>query len=217
MNKKVKVLTVVFSCEKNKNLWKEILSRKVRNLIIVKGGLTKEKYNLKDKILSLNCNDYYDGLPEKTISVIDVFLKNPSFKEFTHILKVDDHDTFFDDKTIGKIENIKIKPEDDYVGQRIWVSSSGKLSSKWHIQSGQCKENSYWSNREYKGEIPNSFARGGQAYILSRNAMQQINKVYSMNDLEELSKIHIYEDVMVGLLLEKAGINVKHLRFGVKI
>ncbi len=217
MNKKVKVLTVVFSCEKNKNLWKEILSRKVRNLIIVKGGLTKERYNLKDKILSLNCNDYYDGLPEKTISVIDVFLKNPSFKEFTHILKVDDHDTFFDDKTIEKIENIKIKSEDDYVGQRIWVSSSGKLSSKWHIQSGQCKENSYWSNREYKGEIPNSFARGGQAYILSRNAMQQINKVYSMNDLEELSKIHIYEDVMVGLLLEKAGINAKHLRFGVKI
>ena len=115
------------------------------------------------------------------------------------------------------IDQKKIKPEDDYVGQRIWVSSSGKLSSKWHIQSGQCKENSYWSNREYKGEIPNSFARGGQAYILSRNAMQQINKVYSMNDLEELSKIHIYEDVMVGLLLEKAGINVKHLRFGVKI
>ena len=130
---------------------------------------------------------------------------------------MDDHDTFFNESTIHKIENIKIKPKDDYVGQRIWHKSSGRLCPKWHLRENKCPKDSYWFNKEYHGAVPNSFARGGQAYILSRNAMEHINKTYSMDDLEELSRTHIYEDVMVGLILEKAGISAKHLRFGVKI
>lgn len=217
MSDRAKVFVMVFSCVKNSHLWADIISRGVKDMLIVRGGLSGKKYSIKDNILSLNCNDDYDGLPEKTISVVDVFLNDPYFKDFTHILKVDDHDTFFDNATIEKIENIKIKPDDDYVGQRVWHSSSGRLCSKWHLQGKKCKEASYWSNREYDGEVPDSFARGGQAYILSRNAMEHINKTYSMDDLEELSKAHIYEDVMVGLILQKAGISAKHLRFGVKI
>ena len=37
------------------------------NYIIVQGGDVSDNYDIDSKILSINCNDKYEGLPEKVL------------------------------------------------------------------------------------------------------------------------------------------------------
>lgn len=78
---------------------------------------------------------------------------------------------------------------------------------------GRVPKDSYWNNRKYTGKMK-PYADGGCSYILSRKAVKEITKQYGFNKLEQVYKDHIYEDMMVGLLLNKVGITpVKHYYF----
>jgi len=212
---KMCILVVVVSCNKHKNLW-STLKDKTKNLIIISGTNDRSKpifFNKKNKILWINCNDYYDGLPEKIVLTIEEILKNPKFRNITHILKIDDHDTFFNN---DHIENLYKCPDlqiYDYLGQKknCWYKEK-----KCNYHFGKVPKYSYWHNRTT--DISNiTYFDGGCSYILNRKAMQLINNKYNSSNIDELRVTEIYEDVMVGrILLNNNTIKYKELNYEIK-
>lgn len=87
----------------------------------------------------------------------------------------------------------------DYSGQRI--NGAGPFDRKWYFS--KCPEKSPWYNSEYNGEyLP--WADGGCGYILSRKAMNIIVNKKKSN--LEICENDIYEDLMIGKLLNKNNI-----------
>ena len=60
------------------------------NYIIVQGGDVANEYNKNSKILSINCNDKYEGLPEKVIKTYKYVVESNEFSKYTHFVKLDD-------------------------------------------------------------------------------------------------------------------------------
>ena len=50
------------------------------------------------------------------------------------------------------------------------------------------------------------YADGGCSYVLSRSALRLITNEYGFDQLDTVYKNHIYEDVMIGLLLKKHNV-----------
>jgi hypothetical protein len=78
----------------------------------------------------------------------------------------------------------------DYLGNVHY----GDGNRQWHVG----RAGNFWDRIPYLGEFK-PWCMGGFGYILSRNALEKI--VPNFNYLD-----HIYEDVYIGLLLNKAGI-----------
>jgi hypothetical protein len=201
------MIVLVISCKKNQDLWPNIFKRGVANLYIACGGF--EKTRLNGNILELNCNDLYDGLPEKVILAYEFIFKNIPF---THILKVDDHDTEF---TSEQIQSIQVKFKDilekqNYIGQNL-VKQQGER--RHHF--GKVLSNSFWYNRPYNG-IFRPWLGGGETYILSKNAVHCILKKYNQSTLNILRTNEIFEDVMVAKILFEYDIHPYKLDYGIK-
>jgi hypothetical protein len=188
----MRVLLVIMSCLKNDFLWKSILE-KHKDCIIFCGKKLDTPYLFKDRILTLNCRDTYEGLPEKVICMIDAVLSIPEFSNVTHIFKIDDHDTGVSSDVVRRIDTNIFRQH--YIGQ---VVCRGGFNRKHHI--GKCSKDSKWNTRPYLGRY-STFAYGGTGYILSRKAMTVINNKYKPKDIETVYNYHIYEDVMIGLIL----------------
>jgi len=205
----INILVVIISCEKNREKWNEILNRGINNIIIAYGGAWCES-SFYNKYLHLACNDKYEGLPEKTISVIDFILKFPKFSSVTHILKLDDNMKFTKqniDIIINKYS--KILDTQHYIGQYI----RSNIKRDYHLE--KITPYSYWSNRTYEGFIPKFLYRNA-SYILSRTAMIAINNTFSINNLKYINKTFIYEDVMVGLILKANNIKPYELNYEIE-
>lgn len=200
INKKIdsNPLVVVLSCKKNEHLWSKIIEKNINNLIIFCGDpKLKSNYLYKNKILYLKCEDTYDYLPTKIYMMITAILEIDDFSSITHIFKLDDHDTEFDIYIINKIKSI-ITKNMDYSGQRI---NHAPCSKVWHY--GKCPITSIWYNKPYLGDsVP--WCDGGCGYILSRKSMKLIK--YSLSK-KEIYKNHIYEDVMIAIVLKQHNIN----------
>ena len=54
-----------------------------RNYIIVQGGCDRNTYDINSKILSLNCNDKYEGLPEKIVKTYKYIIESDIFDQYT--------------------------------------------------------------------------------------------------------------------------------------
>lgn len=203
----IKLLTVVLSCKKHEDLWQKILQRNIPNLIILSGGF--EETRLDGHILQLKCNDLYEGIPEKIILAYEFIYKNI---EFTHILKVDDHDTEFTSEQITNIQvNFKnILDTKDYIGQRL---NSGEGNRKWHIK--KVSDNSQWKKKEYTGKYK-PWLGGGETYILSKNAIHCILSKYNELTLDILRTSEIYEDIMISKILFENKIYPFELNYGIK-
>jgi len=211
--KNIHILIVIVSCCKNNQLWNEIKNRTNNELIIIAGTNDKniKGYDKSNKILYLNCNDYYDGLPEKIILMIEEVLNNPEFSHITHILKIDDHDNFFNDNVINNLYNYDELLYFDYIGQKKNCWEEIEIGN-YHF--GKVPENSYWYNRE--APIDNVvYFDGGCSYILNRKAMKIINNVYNSNNIDELRVTYIYEDLMIGKILDNNNVNFKQLNYGI--
>lgn len=116
--KPINILVTVLSCKKNSHLWEELKNR-TENLIIFTGSYDKKTYHDKHaKMLYLRCNDNYEGLPEKMVLMIEQILTLPEFKDVTHILKIDDHDTYFTNDNIKNLYNLKELHLYNYIGQK---------------------------------------------------------------------------------------------------
>jgi len=209
-NNPVNLLVVVVSCKKHKYLWPIILERGINNLIILSGGYS-DSY-LDSNILYLNYNDLYEGLPEKIICAIDFILKCPKFNSVTHILKVDDHDTLFTKDTINNIilNHKDILNTNDYIGQSIKYECK---DPNYHMIN--TSSNSIWKNKSYSGKI-SMYCDGGRSYILSRYAMKCINQTFHINNLDYVRNNHIYEDMMIGLILNAYNIVPFELNYGIR-
>ena len=199
------ILVLVISCRKHCHLWESILSRNQENTLIVCGGFSESTLN--GKIVQLQCSDDYDGLPEKTLYAFEFIMNNPTFNNFTHVLKADDHDTYF---TSEQIKDIEIKYQsvlksEHYIGQRIIPENV--MGRQHHFP--RVLPNSKWYNKMYT-EPYFPYLGGGETYILSRGAMFCIIK-----HKHELDK-HVLEDAMMGYILIKYKIHPYQLNYGIK-
>jgi len=212
----MKILVVVMSCNKHQHLWQTITSKKINELIIFTGGSDKTFLDEKNKILHLKCNDFYEGLPEKMILMIEFVLHSNYFSDITHIIKIDDHDNNFTEENIENLYNLAELKEYHYVGQRLvnktqypWQWSD---ANKWHL--GKVSENSYWHEKNFAGGyVP--WLDGGCSYILSRDAMKCVWSWYNSSNLKDLREREIFEDAMMGKILYHHSIFPKEKNYGI--
>jgi hypothetical protein len=210
--KNINILVTVLSCKKHSHLWEE-LKHRTNNLLIFTGSYDKSTiYDKNSKILYLNCNDCYEGLPEKIILMIEKILTLPEFKNVTHILKIDDHDTYFTDENIKNLHNLNELHFYNYIGQKL-IHRPRNTWSDYHF--GKIYKNSHWYNK--KGNISNAtWLDGGCSYILSRKAMKVINKIYNSSNINIIRMKEIYEDVMIGRLLKSRNIHPHEINYNIK-
>ena len=159
------------------------------DFVIVKGMDSNNKqielYDELTHVLSLDSNDYYEGLPEKTIKSFKFIYNNSLFDKYTFLCKLDDDIII---KQLFKFTNLP-----DYCGR---LNNSYDGDRKWHI--GKCSKNSIFNTTEYKGYyVP--WCLGGNGYFLSRNALKFI--ILDMNYKNE-----IYEDLYVAKILHRNNI-----------
>ena len=207
-------LIVVLSCKKNKHLWDDIL-KQGPNIIIFCGDEKTEQFRYENRVLYLNCNDNYEGLPEKVICMIDAVLKINIFNNFTHFIKIDDHDAIINYDRVINLSQMYVNGN-DYCGFLIsGIKQDGTymkpgtfyVNRRYHFN--KCSEDSQWNNKEYSG-IYAPYAWGG-LYILSRKSLVFINSIYTSNSIEEIRQNHIYEDLLLGITLNRFGIMPKYI------
>jgi hypothetical protein len=154
----------------------------ITDFVVVQGGCIKDDFNDETKVISLNCNDSYVGLPEKVMKTFHFLISRDEFKEYNHFCKLDD-----DMKVIQRFENL----EGDYSGRVHY----GDGNRQWHIG----RSGNFWDRIPYLGEFK-PWCMGGFGYVVSRFALEKITPDFKYLD-------HIYEDVYIGLLMFNAGID----------
>lgn len=153
--------------------------------------------SIDEKIVTVDCPDYYENLPDKVYKSIEWIYHNLKFE---YILKTDD-DIIFDKKNITKLYAEIYKSGIDYAGNLIGVNS---YRSTWH--KNKC-ENDQINNISIN--VPSTEYCSGGAYFLSKKSVEFILNNYSSLKPPDL----IYEDVAMGYVLshcngiKKAKIN----------
>jgi len=133
--------------------------------------------------------------------MIDAVLKIDSLKNFTHVFKLDEYTVI---EKSNSINFEKIDTSSDYSGSHILDLIRSCGARFYHFF--KVSKSSHWNNHGYRGDfVP--YANGGAGYCLSRNAMLLINKKVNRNSIEEIREKHIYEDVMIGLILFSQNIH----------
>lgn len=174
-------LYIFITHQKNiKNCYDRISNMMVDDFVVIQGGFLKDEYDDHKKIINLNCNDSYVGLPEKVMKTFHFLMSDDRFKDYTHFCKLDDDMT-----VIKRFENLN----DDYIGNVIYQEGS----RNYHI--GRC--GNFWDTTPYLGEFK-PWCMGGLGYIVSRKALSKI--VPNFNYLD-----HVYEDLYIGILMNKVG------------
>jgi hypothetical protein len=176
-----KVLYVFISHQGNINNCYDRISEMINDdFIVIQGGFIQDEFDEEKKILNLNCNDKYIGLPEKVMKTFHFLINDRRFDKYTHFCKLDD------DMSV-------IKPFDelsDYMGN----VHHGDGNRMWHMG----RTGTFWDQIPYMGEFV-SWCMGGFGYIVSRVALE--SALPNFNYLE-----HIYEDVYIGIILKNIGI-----------
>lgn len=180
-------LYVFITHQKNlQNCYDRISSMMVNDFVVVQGGFIQDSFDDEKKILNLNCNDSYIGLPEKVMKTFHYLINDNRFKDYTHFCKLDD-----DMKVIKRFENLT----DDYIG----AVHVGDGSRQWHM--GRC--GNFWDKVPYLGNFE-PWCMGGFGYIISRFALEKALPNFNYLD-------HIYEDVYIGLLMNSVKIKPKSI------
>ena len=165
------------------------------NYIIVKGIDTNTYYDKDKKVLNINCNDKYEGLPEKVFKSFIYLINNIEFNNYNYFVKLDD------DMVIKKLiyENeITDIINNNYCGN---VHNTNNGDRTWHI--GKCSKDSIFNTTEYTGKyVP--WCLGGYGYIISRYA---ISLIQNNNNYKE----HIYEDLYISILLNENNIKPENI------
>lgn len=181
------VLYLFITHKKNLDKSLERISKMMSSdYVVACGGSIKDNYDEDLKLINLNCNDGYAGLPEKVMKSFHFIVSDPRFEKYTHIAKLDD-----DMVVSKKIENI----DGDYIGNVHY----GDGNRQWHI--GRC--GNFWDRIPYLGEFK-PWCMGGFGYIVSRSSLEKICPNFNYLD-------HIYEDVYIGLLMNRIGVIPKKI------
>ena len=209
------MLGIRVSCRAESAWWPGFKSKKIRQVIIVGDPNLDKKWRLKDgRILYLRCRDGWEHLPEKMIAAYSAVVQIPEFREHTHFLKLDRDNTITNRFRAHRSPLIKSL---DYAGQYIHTPHRS-LCGIYHL--GRVPETSLWYDKRYRAfrgqptyKFP--FALGGDSYILSRKAIEILRSFYTFDNLYQVEQEHIYEDLMVGILLKMNGITPKKIAYGI--
>ena len=175
-------LYVFITHQKNlNNCYDRISNMMLDDFVVVQGGCVKDSYDEEKKIINLNCNDSYIGLPEKVMKAFHFLVSDERFGKYTHFCKLDD-----DMKIIKRFDNLS----DDYLG----VVHYGDGNRQWHIG----RAGNFWDKVPYLGEFK-PWCMGGYGYVVSRVALEKSTPNFNYLD-------HIYEDVYIGLLMNSVGV-----------
>jgi hypothetical protein len=164
------------------------------DFVIVQGGFENNSYNKDKKILNINCNDKYEGLPEKVFKTYKYLIESSEFNHYTHFFKLDE------DMIINKLINKNTYNNINFGG--IIQSCAG--NREWHL--GKCSQNHYYNTNSYKG-IYVPWCLGGYGYIISKYAIDLIQ-----NDTKYFE--HIYEDLYIAIILFEK--NIKPVNINIK-
>ena len=212
-----KLLTVFLSCAKEKHLWKNWAAHQ-DSVILCGDPLLEEDFVVKTDpkgkftILYLRCEDTYENLPHKMICAFHAIYNCDIFNDYSHIWKCDPIDTLINEsrlnKIYGHIDNESKGTEAlDYGCRKIGPGKN--QNRKYHY--GKVTPNSFWDEKPYAGSFKN-YGLGGSdqnagGYILSRRSLHCLTNFYHPYQREVIYTQHIYEDLMVGLVLNKFSIN----------
>ena len=158
-----------------------MLNHKCNDYIIVQGGFENNSYNKETKIVNIQCNDKYEGLPEKVFKTYKYLTELSEFNHYTHFFKLDE------DMIINKLITTNIYNNIDFCGIIQYCSGN----RQWHI--GKCSPDHYYNTTIYKG-IYVPWCLGGYGYIISRHALNLIK-----NNTRYFE--HIYEDLYIAIIL----------------
>jgi len=166
------------------------------DFIIVQGGFEYDSYDKDKNILNIQCNDKYEGLPEKVFKTYKYLIDSQDFNTYTHFFKLDEDMIINNLITKDVYNNINF-------GGKINICI-GKGMRDWHF--GKCSPDHYYNTKEYEG-IYVPWCLGGYGYIISRYAINLIQ-----NDTKYFE--HIYEDLYIAIILlenniSPVNINVK--------
>lgn len=168
------------------NCYDRIKSMMVDDFIVVQGGFITDHYNENSRVLELNCNDKYVGLPEKVMKTFHYLISDSRFDKYAHFVKLDD-----DMNVVKKFENI----DGDYLGNVHY----GDGSRQWHMG----RTGTFWDKVPYLGEFK-PWCMGGFGYVVSRKVLEKIVPNYEYLE-------HIYEDVYIGILINRIGVDPKKI------
>ena len=190
-----KYVILIISCQKRKkrqNLlrqtWVKDMNRLGFRCIFVIGNNHTQDTKLFGDILWTDCNDYYEGLPEKIIKSLSYIYQ---YFHFEYVFKIDD------DCVLNPISFLKLSLKNHYIGVKKEVDK--QFNRFWH--KGKCSQSKlntipYPIQRIYY----HIHAKGESGYFLSKYAISLLlrHKKYIESDL--------YEDKVVGDVLWRKGI-----------
>ena len=199
----MKILYIFISCQKRINqCYNRIINMMkdldIQSFIIVLGGYLNNIYMEHKHILKLNCNDYYEGLPEKVIKTFNFIGNNDKLNYYNYYCKIDD------DIIIQKNINIKLS---DYCCSKIKYKIDDNVDRTWHMY--KCSENSKFNYNEYEGTYV-LWCLGGNGYIISNKSLKIICNEFTLNELNYSNEA--YEDVFIAKLLHKNNIFPKKIK-----
>jgi len=190
-----KILYIFISCQKNLVNVKEKINKMMNKLnyndyFIGVGGYSYNKI-YKNHIIKLKCNDFYEGLSEKVLTIFKVLYNSKLYKKYDYICKLDE-----DMKIINHLINVN----DKYIG---YVHKHPSGSRNWHFNKFNNKNHKYY-NKLYTGNfVP--WCLGGLGYYIHTSILYIFKK-------EILDENEIYEDVYISKILYKNKIYPSHIK-----
>lgn len=156
------------------------------NDYLIVSGASDNDYIDNEHMLFLNCDDTYEGLPDKINKMFKYLHIN--FPKYAYYGKLDRLTKI---KQPLSIDNMR----GDYCGSWVKVREGYDGDRKWHF--GKCSKDSIWNKKTYPGKfIP--WCRGW-GYFLSPKAARVVANNPPRSDY------HIYEDLYVSETLLKYG------------
>jgi len=146
------------------------------------------------KVIKLDCDDTYEGLPNKIHSVMEYYLNSPLSSRFSHICKMDCN--------IVLKSLLPFIPHYDYYGYTQSQPDPPEYRRTYHF--GKCSKDSEWNSKRYDGDFV-TYCGGGVGYTLSNKSIELI-----VNNPPDRDK-EIYEDLYIGKTLLKYGITPVHV------
>jgi len=167
-------------------------------VFVIGGG--PESYDAEKHILTVACDDYYEGLSEKVFKAYRFIHNSPLFSHVDYVCKVDE------DMVLKKLLEPTILS--DYCGV-VYTWNPGNPT--WHF--GKCHNNAFNTVRYVGPWVP--WCSGGNGYILSRKSLAAIAVDTVLLDAIEKDRVeqsvvhrmqYIYEDMYVAAILRKHNI-----------
>lgn len=141
-----------------------------------------------DHVIHIDCDDTYEGLPNKIHNVCKYICNNSQFDLFSHFCKIDG---------TTPIESlIKVQSDQDYYGH---IINQNNTTGNRHFHFRKCSPNSAWKNKLYPGIFIPYCVGGG--YVLSKKSVSCIANQPDDPDHD------IYEDLYVAQKLHNCNIH----------